>query len=95
VITDVVLGVVLVALVVGLVMLRRYVGTEEFRRGDLRRASLGLLMAIGPFFGVHPKPPEPEPTSVLTAKGDDDDDPLDEMGVELHDQRDETTHGGT
>jgi hypothetical protein len=95
VITDVVLAVVLIALVVGLVLLRRHLGTEEFRRGDLRRASLGLLMAIGPFFGVHPKPPEPEPTAVLTPKGDDDDDPLDAMGVELHDKRDDTTQGGT
>ena len=88
-ITDVTLGIVLIGLVVGLILLRRYLGTEQFRHGDLRRASLGLLMAIGPFFGVHPKPPEPEPTSVSTPKGDSDDDPLDAMGVELHDERDE------
>jgi hypothetical protein len=88
VIADVLLGLVLIGLVVGVILLRRHLGTEEFRRGDLRRASLGLLMAIGPFFGVHPKPPEPEPAAVLTPKGEDDHDPLDAMGVELHDKRD-------
>jgi hypothetical protein len=88
VITDVALGAVLIGLLVGLLLLRRYLGTESFRRSDLRRASFGLLMAIGPFFGVHPKPPEPEPPAVLTPKGEDGDDPLDAMGVELHDQRD-------
>jgi hypothetical protein len=89
VVADVVLAAVVVALLVGLVLLRRYLGTEAFRRGDLRRASLGLLMAIGPFFGVHPKPPEPEPSAVLTPKGDDEGNPdLEAMGVELHDERD-------
>jgi hypothetical protein len=64
---------VLVALLVGFGLFYRYSRTEAFRRGDLRRASFNLLLVIGPFFGVHPKPPEPEPTSVSTPKGDSDD----------------------
>ncbi len=53
----------------------RYSRTDAFRTGDLRRASLGFLMIIGPFFGVHPKRPEPEPATISTPK-DDGEDPL-------------------
>ncbi|HZS16067.1 MAG TPA: hypothetical protein VFC09_15865 [Candidatus Dormibacteraeota bacterium] len=74
-ITDVVLGAVIAVLVVALAAFYRYSHTDEFRHGDLRRASLGLLMAIGPFFGVHPKRVEPEPSTISTPK-DDSDDPL-------------------
>jgi hypothetical protein len=64
---------VLLALLVIFGAFYRYSRTEAFRRGDLRRATLSLLMTIGPFFGVHPERPEPEPTHVSTPKGDGDD----------------------
>jgi hypothetical protein len=70
---DIVLGAVLLALVAGVLWLRRYVRTDDFRRSDLRRATFELLVVIGPFFGVRVKPPEPEPTAVATPKGDDED----------------------
>jgi hypothetical protein len=70
---DLILGLVLLALVVGVLWLRRYVRTDAFRHSDLRRATFELLVVIGPFFGVRLKPPEPEPSAVLTPKGDDDD----------------------
>jgi hypothetical protein len=68
-----ILGAVLVALAIGLLWFSRYSRTEAFRHGDLRQATLGLLMAIGPFFGVHVKPPEPEPATVSAPKGDSED----------------------
>ena len=71
--TNIVLAVVLIALLAGFVAFYRYSRTDAFRRGDVRRASFNLRLVIGPFFGVHPKPPEPEPTSVSTPKGDSDD----------------------
>jgi hypothetical protein len=64
---------VFVALVAGLVALYRYTHTESWRHGEVRRATFELLLVIGPFFGVHPKHPEPEPTSVSTPKGDSED----------------------
>jgi hypothetical protein len=73
--TNVILGAVLVVLLAGFGAFYRYSRTEAFRRGDLRRASFNLLLVIGPLFGVHPKPPEPEPTSISTPQ-DDSDDPL-------------------
>jgi hypothetical protein len=84
-----VLGGVLLALLVGFGLFYRYSRTEAFRHGDLRKATFGFLMIIGPFFGVHPKPPEPEPPAVLTPRGDTGEDPLHAMGVELHDERDD------
>jgi hypothetical protein len=66
---------VLLALLVVLAVFYRYSRTDAFRHGDVRRATLGLLMAIGPFFGVHPKPIEPEPSTISTPK-DDAEDPL-------------------
>jgi hypothetical protein len=89
VVTNVVLGVVILAMLVGFVAFYRYSHTDAFRHGDLRRATFELLVTIGPFFGVHPKRPEPEPSAVLAPKGDTDEDPLQAMGVELHDQRDD------
>jgi hypothetical protein len=76
VVTNVILGAVLLALLAGFVAFYRYSRTEAFRHGDVRRATLSLLMTIGPFFGVHPERPEPAPTSVSTPKGDDEPDPL-------------------
>jgi hypothetical protein len=70
---DIVLGAVLLALVVFVLWLRRYVRTDAFRHSDVRRATFELLVVIGPFFGVRVKPPEPEPAAVMTPKGDDDD----------------------
>ena len=75
-VTDVVLGAVFLQLLLAIAAFYRYSHTEAFRHGDLRRATFELLVTIGPFFGVHPKPIEPEPPAVLTPKGDDDDDPL-------------------
>jgi hypothetical protein len=66
---------VLLALLAILGAFYRYSRTDAFRRGDLRKASFELLLMIGPFFGVHPKRPEPEPTTISTPK-DDRDDPL-------------------
>ena len=60
----------------------RYSRTDAFRHGDLRRASLGFLMIIGPFFGVHPRRPEPEPATISTPR-DDAEDPLNALGVRL------------
>jgi hypothetical protein len=74
-VTNVILGAVLVALLVIFGLFYRYSRTDEFRRGDLRRATLSLLMTIGPFFGVHPKRIEPEPATISTPK-DETDDPL-------------------
>ena len=89
----------LLALLVGFAAFYRYSHTEAFRRGDLRRASFNLLLVIGPFFGVHPKPPEPEPTSISTPK-DDSEDPLAERmhistpGVD-HEQQGKTDEAKT
>jgi hypothetical protein len=69
----IILGAVLVALLLGLGVFYRYTHTEAWRRGEVRRATFELLLVIGPFFGVHPKKPEPEPTSVSTPKGDSED----------------------
>lgn len=73
---TIVLGAVLLALLVGLGLFYRYTKTDAWRRGDVRRATFELLVVIGPFFGVRVKPPEPEPTAVMTPKGDSGDDPL-------------------
>lgn len=73
VVVDAVLGAVLLALVLFVLWLRRYVRTESFRHSDLRRATFELLVVVGPFFGVRLTPPEPEPSAVLTPKGDDPD----------------------
>jgi hypothetical protein len=72
----VVLGAVLLALLVVLGLFYRHSRTDAWRHGDLRRATFELLVVIGPFFGVRVKPPEPEPSAVMTPKGDSDDDPL-------------------
>ena len=74
-VTNAILGGVLLGLLTVLAVFYRYSRTDAFRHGDLRRASLGFLMIIGPFFGVHPKRVEPEPTTISTPK-DDNDDPL-------------------
>lgn len=76
VVVDAVLGAVLLALVLFVLWLRRYVRTDAFRHSDLRRATFELLVVVGPFFGVRLKPPEPEPSAVLTPKGDTGEDPL-------------------
>jgi hypothetical protein len=68
-----ILGAVLVALLVGFGAFYRYSRTDAWRHGEVRRATFELLLVIGPFFGVHPKPPEPEPPAVLTPRGDRDD----------------------
>ena len=68
-----ILGAVLVALLIGFGAFYRYSRTDAWRHGDVRRATFELLLVIGPFFGVHPKPPEPEPPAVLTPRGDRDD----------------------
>jgi len=68
-----VLSAVLVALLVGLGVFYRYTRTDAWRHGEVRRATFELLLVIGPFFGVRVKPPEPEPTSVSTPKGDTED----------------------
>jgi len=75
VVTNAILGGALIALMLGLAAFYRYSRTDAFRHGDVRRATLGLLMAIGPFFGVHPKRIEPEPATISTPK-DDSEDPL-------------------
>ncbi|HXA27302.1 MAG TPA: hypothetical protein VN193_01025 [Candidatus Angelobacter sp.] len=72
-VTNVILGAVLVGLLIGFAAFYRYSRTDAFRHGDVRRATFNLLLVIGPFFGVHPKPPEPEPTSIATPKGDTED----------------------
>ena len=69
----IVLGAVLLVLLLIVVAFVRYSRTDAWRQGDVRRATFELLLVIGPFFGVHPKPPEPEPPAVLTPKGDDED----------------------
>jgi len=78
---NVILGAVLLALLVILATFYRYSRTDAFRHGDVRRATFELLVVIGPFFGVHPKPPEPEPTSVSTPKGDSDDPLADRLRI--------------
>ena len=65
----------LLALLIVLAAFYRYSRTDAFLRGDVRKASFELLLIIGPFFGVHPKRPQPEPTTISTPK-DDADDPL-------------------
>ena len=72
-IPAIVLGAVLLVLLLVVVAFVRYSRGEAWRHGEVRRATFELLLAIGPFFGVHPKPPEPEPPAVLTPKGDDED----------------------
>ena len=74
-VTNLILGGVLIGLLVIFGLFYRYSRTEEFRRGDLRRATLNLLIVIGPFFGVHPDKPEPTPTSISTPKKDDPPEP--------------------
>jgi hypothetical protein len=71
--TNIILGAVVIGLLAMFAAFYRYSRTEAFRHGDVRRATFNLLLVIGPFFGVHPKPPEPEPTTVSTPKGDSDD----------------------
>ena len=72
-VTNAILGAALIALLVLLTIFYRYSRTDAFRRGDLRKASFEFLLIIGPFFGVHPKRPQPEPTTVSTPKGDTED----------------------
>jgi hypothetical protein len=79
--TNVILGAVLIGLLAGIAAFYRYSRTDAFRHGDVRRATLNLLMTIGPFFGVHPERPEPAPTSVSTPKGDSDDPTTDGMEI--------------
>lgn len=74
----------LLALLVIFGLFYRYSRTDAFRRGDLRKASFEFLLIIGPFFGVHPKRPQPEPTTVSTPK-DEQEDPLRALGVEVDD----------
>jgi hypothetical protein len=75
VVTNAILGATLVALLLGLALFYRYSRTDAFRRGELRKASFELLLIIGPYFGVHPKRPQPQPTTISTPR-DDPDDPL-------------------
>ena len=72
----------------------RYSQTRAFQHGELKRATLEFLMVVGPFFGVHVKPPRPEPPAVLTPKGDEDEGP---HGFTIADSRDhpDDPSGGT
>jgi hypothetical protein len=61
-----ILSAIFVALLLGFIVFYRWSRTPAFRESELRWATVRFLMVIGPFFGVHIKPPQPEPPAVLT-----------------------------
>jgi hypothetical protein len=69
-IVTVVLVVILGLLALAFVAFYRYSRTPEWGDSDVRKAALGMLMAIGPLWGMHFKAPRPELPSVTTP-GDD------------------------
>lgn len=67
----VVAAVVFAVLIGGFAAFYRWSGTASFRRSEVRWAAVRFLMTVGPMFGVHIKPPRPEPPAVLTPGPDE------------------------
>jgi hypothetical protein len=70
VIVTIVLTAVLAVLVLAFIAFYRYSRTPEWGDSDVRKAALGILVSIGPLWGMHFKAPRPELPTV-TAPGPD------------------------
>jgi hypothetical protein len=66
VITAIVLAAVLVLLVLAFIAFYRYSRTPEWGDSDVRKAALGMLVSIGPLWGMYFKAPRPELPTVTT-----------------------------
>ena len=69
-IVTIVLTAVLAVLVLAFIAFYRYSRTPEWGDSDVRKAALGILVSIGPLWGMHFKAPRPELPTV-TAPGPD------------------------
>ena len=67
---------VLLGIVAGLagalVLVYRRTARPGWETSELRLGALAFIAAVGPFFGVHIRPPKPEPPAVTTPRHDDD-----------------------
>ena len=70
VIAAIVMAAVLVLLVLAFIAFVRYSRTPEWGDSDFRKAALGMLIGIGPLWGMHFKAPRPE-LPIATAPGID------------------------
>jgi hypothetical protein len=77
---EIVLGVVLVLMLGLFLWFYRYSRTLAWGESETRKAVLRMLVVIGPVFGMHYRPPRPEPPSVATP-GPDGEPPLPGVSV--------------
>lgn len=75
----IVLAAVALLMVVLFTRFYRHSRTPEWGDSETRKAFLGMLMAIGPFFGLRYEPRQPTPTEISTPyRGDEPDMPSDD-----------------
>ena len=62
----IVLSVVLAAMIGGFLWFYYYSRTPAWGESETRKAMLNLLVVVGPIFGMHYRPPRPEPPTIST-----------------------------
>lgn len=67
----IILGAVALILLVAFVVFYFYSRTLAWGESDTRKSILGMLMVVGPLFGMHYKKPHIEPPAISTKKKDD------------------------
>jgi hypothetical protein len=65
------LSVVLAAMIGGFLWFYYYSRTPAWGESETRKAMLNLLVVVGPIFGMHYRPPRPEPPTI-SAPGPDE-----------------------
>ena len=65
-IAAIVLAAILAAMVLAFIAFYRYSRTPEWGDSDVRKAALGILVSIGPLWGMHFKAPRPELPTATT-----------------------------
>ena len=69
--TLIVMAVILAVLIVAFLWFYIYSRTLAWGESETRRAVLRVLVMVGPIFGMHYKPPRPEPPTISTPANDD------------------------
>ena len=67
----IVLSVLLAAMIGGFLWFYYYSRTPAWGESETRKAMLNLLVVVGPIFGMHYRPPRPEPPTI-SAPGPDE-----------------------
>ena len=69
--TLIVMAIIFAVLVVGFLWFYFYSRTLAWGESETRRAVLRVLVMVGPIFGMHYKPPRPEPPTISTPGPDE------------------------